>query len=125
MNVYISPVSFHRNQPKVTTKVSRVLLHNRHKLRTRHQYNLERYVRTIKKITHQSRQRQSVPETCHRRLEVGALKVLINALILHCCIHIRPDEWYRTTWNTATFVRDLDGDILLTLDYDDFNRRQL
>lgn len=77
----------------------------------------------ILSVAHQSRERETVAKPGHRRFEITRIKVLINALSLHRRVHIRPDEWNRASRNTTALVADLDCDIFLALNDNDFDRR--
>jgi len=78
--------------------------------------------RLEKRQTHQSRERQTVPKSSHWRFKVATLEVLVEALLLHRGVHVRPDERDGAARDSSSFVADLDGDVLLTLDNDDLDR---
>jgi hypothetical protein len=75
--------------------------------------------------TYQSGERQAVTETCHGSLEVAGLKVLIDCLVFHCSVHIGPYEGDCAPWDAPALIRDLDGDVFLSLDDDDLYRREI
>jgi hypothetical protein len=74
-------------------------------------------------VTYQSRQWQSIPKSCHRSLEIASLKVLINALSRHSRVHVCPNEGNGATRDSPALIGDFDGDVLLALNNDDFDRR--
>lgn len=89
---------FHGNQLQITTKVARI----------------------------ESRNRQSVSKTGHRRLEIAFIEVRVQVGgPVDSRVHVRPDQRYRTSGNTAAFVRDLDRDILSALGNNDLGNREL
>jgi len=97
VDVYVRAESVHGDQAQVAPKVPRV----------------------------QSREREAVAEPGHGRVEIARLEVLIDVLALHGGVHVRPDERYRAARYPATLVRDLDRDVLLALDDDHLDRRDL
>ena len=75
--------------------------------------------------TYKAGEREAVPEPGHWCLEVAGLEVLVAPLRLHGSIHVRPDERDGAPRDPAALVRDLDRDVLLALDDDDLDRREL
>jgi len=71
--------------------------------------------------THQSRQRQSVSKTGHRGFEVTRLEVTVNALSLHRCVHICPNQGNGAPCDSTSLVRDLDGNVLCAFHNDDLD----
>jgi len=71
--------------------------------------------------THQSRQRQPISESGHRRFEIVGLEINVDVLALHRRVHVRPHEWDGAPLDAPSLVRDLDCDVLCAFYYNQFD----
>jgi hypothetical protein len=78
-----------------------------------------------KKTTHQSRQGQAISKSGHRSFEVACLEILVDRLGLHRSVHVCPYQGNGASWYAATFVGNLDGDVLPAFDYHDLDRGEV
>ena len=74
--------------------------------------------------THQSRERQTISEPSHRRPKVARMEILVQVLALHSRKQISPHKRNTAPRDPSSLVRDLDGDVLFSLDDDDLDWRE-
>ncbi|ELU43313.1 hypothetical protein AG1IA_02680 [Rhizoctonia solani AG-1 IA] len=66
---------------------------------------------------------QPISKSSHGSFEIARLEVLVQVLSLHRSEKISPNEWYTTSWDSSSLIRNLDRNVFLAFNNDDLDWR--